>query len=444
MYTKQIRSELIKGWSNYPSIQAKVFRPEKIRDLASIMTGSTTTILARGGGTSFGDSSINDTGINIDTRRLNKFLNFNEEIGLLHCQSGVTLLDVASVFIPRGWFLHVTPGTQFATVGGCVATDAHGKNWKAGSFCHFVKGFHLMLHDGNIIYCDDKNNRDIFFSTVGGMGMTGIVVDVFVYLKRIYSSQIDTETIRCRNLEECFALQHESMDGYEYMFYWLDTHKEGVGMGRGVLQRANHSLTGTLTCNRKRRFNVPFYLPNVTVNKYSVEVFNNVYYAISRNKSRKCADILEFFYPLDSISNWYRVYGKRGYLEYQIVVPFDGAYQAIFEILTLVSKSKLASNVAAVKPLMNAKGMLSFPMDGMTLAVDFKIDQRLWKLLDQLDEIVVSNGGRVYLAKDARLSSKNFKLMYSKSLEGWEAIIKSYKCEGKFSSMMFSRFFLDA
>ena len=443
MHSKEFRTELIKGWNNYPAVQAKVYRPERIEGIAAMVSQSKTSILARGGGTSFGDSSINNNGINVDTRRLNKMLHFDSKKGVLHCQCGVTLQDVARVFIPRGWFLQVTPGTQFATVGGGVATDAHGKNWKAGSFCNFVKGLHLMLQDGSIVYCDEENNPDIFYSTFGGMGMTGIILDVRIQLRKVTSSLIDVETIPCRNLKECFEVQFDSMESHEYIFCWLDSHKEGANMGRGVLQRANHCQNNKPIYKEKRRIHVPFYMPSFTVNEYSVEAFNGAYYASVRGKNRKKAYIMDFFYPLDSIANWYKVYGRRGFVEYQMVVPFEGAYEVVSEILKVVTKSKLGSTVAAIKPMIKAKGVMSFPMNGITFAVDFMPGQKLWQVLDKLDEMVIANCGRVYLAKDARLSSKNFRQMYSKTIDSWESVRQKYNLKNKFSSMMFNRLYKD-
>lgn len=441
MYTREFRTEVVKGRNNYPVIKGEVFRPERIEDIIATVSNIKKPILARGGGTSYGDSSINNDGVNINTQRLNKMLHYDPQNGILHCQAGVTMQDIIRTFITKGWFLNVTPGTQYATVGGCIASDAHGKNWKEGSFCNFIKGLHLMLHDGSIIYCDDKNNSDIFYSTFGGMGMTGIILDAQIQLRKITSSFIDLETIRFRSLKECFDLQFESMESYEYLFLWLDSHKEGKNMGRGILQRATHCNNENLYYHDKWRIHVPFFLPNFTVNKYSVRIFNECYYSQTRKKNNKKVYLMNFFYPLDCIDSWYRVYGKKGFIEYQIVIPFENAYETIFELLKIISRSKLGSTVAAVKPLINTKGVMSFPMDGVTLAVDFLNNQRLWQLLDTLDEIVIANGGRVYLAKDARLSAKNFRKMYSESLDRWESIRAKYNPEKRFSSMMFNRFY---
>ena len=439
MHEKEFRTEEIKGRNGFPVACGKVFRPERVEDLISLMTCSKETILARGGGTAYGDSSINDKGMNIDTRRLNKMLHFDEEQGILHCQGGVSLQDICRVFISRGWFLSVTPGTQYATVGGCVASDAHGKNWEAGSFCNYVKGLHLIFRDGRIVYCSDENNSDLFYATFGGMGMTGVILDVHLQLRRIGSSVMDVETIHCGDLKECFDVQTESMESHEYIFCWIDSQKDGKNMGRGILQRANHCANEELTYKEKRTVQIPFYLPEGAVNAWSVKAFNQCYYSSVRKKKRKAVYLMDFFYPLDSVANWYRVYGRKGFIEYQVVIPHDRAYETIHELLKIVTRSKLGSTVAAIKPLIHVRGTMSFPMDGVTLAVDFMIRNRLWKLLDTLDEIVVANEGRVYLAKDARLRPDNFRKMYSKPLDAWDVIRARYDAGDGFSSMMFSR-----
>ncbi len=440
MYTKEIRKEEIKGWGNYPKAQGKVFRPERLADLAELFNREKGTILARGGGTSYGDASVNDDGLNIDTKRLNKMLSFDAGTGNLHCQAGVTLQDIIRTFLPKGWFLHVTPGTHFSTVGGCVACDAHGKNWKAGSFGSYVRGFNLMLHDGSIIYCDESNNTNMYYATIGGMGMTGIILDVNFQLRKVGSSYVEVETIRFNSLRELFDLQNDSRDSHHYLFAWLDSHKEGKYMGRGVLQRADHINDGELFYAEKRRINIPVYLPQCTINRYSVEGFNNLYYAKAKfNTDKQRVYLEDYFYPLDSIGNWYRIYGKRGFVEYQVAIPLDNAYETIFELLKKITKSKLGSNVAAIKPLKKSKGLISFPIDGITLAVDFAHNEKLWPLLDELDSIVVANGGRVYLSKDARLNADNFKKMYADSIDKWKAVRDEYKVTDKFTSLMFSR-----
>ena len=298
-----------------------------------------------------------------------------------------------------------------------------------------------MLHDGSIVQCNEYKNSDIYLATVGGMGMTGIILDVQLQLKPISSSYMDVETIKFDNLKELFDLQYASMDSHEYLFSWVDSQNEGNSMGRGIFQRANHCVDENLYYKEQRRISVPFYMPNLTINRYTVAAFNKLYYTMTENTRYNKLYSENFFYPLDRFDNWYRIYGKNGFIEYQVVVPFDGAYETITELLRHITKSKLGSTIAAVKPLIKSDGLMSFPIDGFTLAVDFAHNPRLQSLLDKLDRIVIASGGRVYLAKDARLSGRNFTEMYSDSLDNWQNIRKKYHVNNSFSSMMFSRLF---
>jgi len=437
------RKETIKGWNNYPARFSTMYRPERIDDLAHFLEYKSQTILARGGGTTYGDSSINDIGINVDTSRLDKMISFNNAQGILHCQSGVTLQDICNTFIPRGYFLNVTPGTKYATVGGCIATDSHGKNWSAGSFGYYVNGFNIMLRDGKILFCDDNNNSDLFQATIGGMGMTGIIIDAYVKLKNITSSLIDVETIPFNNLKDCISLQLESLNTHEYLFSWIDSQRGGARIGTGVLQRATHVSNSLLQYKEKKKINIPFFFPNKFINAYTVKMFNYLYRTMNRTGNRFNMDLIKFFYPLDSIGNWYRLYGRRGFVEYQIVIPFDGASEVIHELLDIITRSELGSIVSAIKPVGKSKGMISFPKDGFTFAVDFIIHKSLWNILDRLDLIVSSVGGKVYLAKDARLLSESFKKMYSDKLDDWNAIRCKYNPNGGISSMMFHRLLIN-
>tara|TARA_Y100000294_G_scaffold11585_1_gene10571 strand:- start:31 stop:1356 length:1326 start_codon:yes stop_codon:yes gene_type:complete len=437
---KTFRKERIDGWGYHNKSLKKIFRPERIKDLTELFLREDEAFLARGSGTSYGDASINSDGINIDTTRLNKMLQFDSKNGILHCQSGVTLHDIVKTFHERGWFLNVTPGTQLASVGGCVACDSNGKNWKGGSFCNYIKGLNLMLHNGNIVYCDDQHDPDLFYATCGGMGMTGVILDVYLVLKKISSSYIDVETIKFRTLRELFDLLLESMESHEYIFSWLDSHEEGKNLGRGLLQRANHCNNGELVYREDKKIPIWFNLPGIMINKYVVEGFNNVYYHLSKEINRQKSHIKGFFYPLDNFSNWNRIYGRKGFIQYQVAIPTNDAYAVISELFKIITKTKLASVITCIKPLIKSMGLISFPIDGFTLAIDFAHNQKVFYLLDRLDEIVVSCGGRVYLAKDIRLNSRNFRMMYSDSLEQWNSVREKYNVKNKFSSSMFKRF----
>jgi FAD/FMN-containing dehydrogenase len=280
----------------------------------------------------------------------------------------------------------------------------------------------------------------MYFATLGGMGMTGIILDVKLQLKKISSSYVDVETVRFNNLRELFDLIKDSWDSYSYIFSWVDSHKEGEIMGRGVLQRANHADNVSLYFSEKKRFSIPFNFPGFVINKYTVEAFNALIFAkagLSRNKRR--IFLMDYFYPLDNLAHWYRIYGKNGFLEYQVAIPKENAYEAISDILKLATKSKLGSIVAAIKPMIKSRGLLSFPIDGFTLAIDFQYNKKILQLLDELDEIVIANGGRVYLSKDSRLHAEKFNRMYSNTLSDWEKVRNDYQINKKFNSLMFNR-----
>ena len=439
--SEKIITEKISGWGNYPSLSARVVRPKSIDELAHYILNEEKTSLARGGKTSYGDASLNGNGLNIDMVHLNKIISFSSDTGVLHCQSGIQLFDIIKKFHNYGWFLNITPGTQQATVGGCVACDSHGKNWKAGSFCNYIIGFNIMVGNGNVLWCDENNNTDLYFATFGGLGMTGVIIDVKMILKKVSSSYVDVETIQFNNLEELFELQEETKDTHEYLFSWIDSQKSGYNMGRGVMQRANHSKNRDLHYKEKKKINIPFNFPNYAINRLSVKSFNTFYYLFRNTKKKSTDYFLDFFYPLNGFENWNRVYGSKGFIEYQIVIPQSNAFNTISKLLTIITKSGLGSTIAAIKPLNKSRGYLSFPIDGITMAVDFAYNERLWPLLDKLDNIVIDNGGRVYLAKDSRLNSINFKKMYSHVLTKWLLLREKYQLNNKFNSSMFDRIY---
>ncbi len=436
----ELHNRKISGWGNYPTCKALVIEPKSIDELVEFVKNGESSFLGRGGKTSYGDVSINNDGINIDMTYINKILSFSSETGILHCQSGTKLLDIIKEFHPTGWFLNITPGTQNATVGGCIAVDCHGKNWEAGSFCNYVIGFNILIDNGDIIWCDEDSNSDLYFATLGGIGMTGVIIDVKMYLKTIITSFVNVETIKIKNLEELFRIQEQTMVSHEYLFTWVDARMGGDSLGRGIMQRANYTENDNLFYKSKKYIDIPFYFPNYSVNKYSVKLFNSCYYHFKKESSISKIYFLDFFYPLDGFKNWSRVYGRKGFIEYQIVIPNKNAFRVIEKILKIVSKSQLSSVIAAIKPLTKSKGILSFPIDGITLAIDFAYNKNLFNLLDNLDAIVIENGGRVYLAKDSRLNSENFKKMYGSNLYKWLTIQKKYNT--RLSSRMMERFCL--
>jgi decaprenylphospho-beta-D-ribofuranose 2-oxidase len=441
MYTKRTRHESVSGWANYPRSYSEIFRAERQQDMLEFIQSSNKKVLPRGGGTSYGDASLNEGGVILSTKLLNKILSFDNNTGILHCQSGVTLEDIVQTFITKGWFLNVSPGTMNATVGGCIACDAHGKNWKAGAFSNFVVSLTLAMPNGELLMCDMNNHSDLFFATIGGMGMTGVILDAMISLKKIQSSNMNVETIRFENIKELFLIQKESMETHEYLFSWFDSLSTGKDLGRGVLQRANHSTqSNDLIFRKKRKISLSFYMPNFTINRFSVAMFNASYYlSSSKNYKSNNTYITDFFYPIDGLLNWNRIYGKKGFIEYQFAIPYKYANETIEEILKIISTSRLGSFIAAIKPIGKSRGIISFPMDGITLAIDFAYSSRLFSILDTIDDIVLARGGRVYLSKDSRLSSDRFGQMYTESLIEWDSIREKYNFKNNYSSIMFSR-----
>lgn len=374
--------------------------------------------LAFGLGRSYGDSCINSHATQISTRRLNRLVKFDIERGILHCEAGVTLDEILQVSMPRGWFLPVLPGTRFVTLGGAIANDVHGKNHhRAGSFgCH-VLSLTLLRSDGERYLCTQQENQQLFAATIGGLGLTGLIISAEVRLIRVDSDQMEVEDLAFSCLEEFSALSRDSVD-WDYTVSWIDTFARSGQLGRGIFSRARHGQrTGELNPGRSRpRIDVPFTPPVSLVNKWTVDVFNRAYFGY-----RKQSDGVQnmhyqpFFFPLDAIANWNRVYGKHGFYQYQCVVPHGGGEEAIKLLLTAVCRSGEASFLTVLKEFGNIRspGLLSFPRPGLTLAIDFpNRGRKTIQLLASFDEIVQSAGGALYPAKDARMPANLFKSGY--------------------------------
>lgn len=372
--------------------------------------------LPRGNGRSYGDSCLNDGGTLLLARGLDRFLSFDPATGLLECEAGVLLSDILDLVTPQGWFLPVTPGTKFITVGGAIANDVHGKNHhRVGSFGHHLDGFELLRSDGTRRWCSLAEHPEWFAATIGGLGLTGLISRVRLQLRRVAGPWMATESMRFRHLAEFFALSSTSEGEHEYTVAWIDCVARGSALGRGIFSRSNHAPAHP---ERRppaptRRLSVPFTPPLSLINSLSLRAFNFAYF------HKQPSDIVRstthydpFFYPLDGVGNWNRIYGPRGFLQYQCVVPPGDAEITIGKLMTLISGSGTGSFLAVLKQFGTrpSLGMLSFSRPGTTLALDFpNTGPATFTLLDRLDEIVGAAGGAVYPAKDARMSSPHFK-----------------------------------
>ncbi len=400
------------SWGLYPEIQAKILNPFDKSKLKDYLL-SYQSLIPYGNGRSYGDSALSD---NIITSKYFKyFLEFDENNGILKCQSGVLLSDILNFIVPRGWFLEITPGTKLITIGGAIASDVHGKNHhKNGCFSNSIINFNLMLPSGDIV--NVKPNDELFKATCGGMGLTGFIIDATIKLKKINSQFIKQRIVKSKNLKEAFDA-FEKYSNAPYSVAWIDCLADKNNLGRSILFVGDFENDSNLNYNDfSKKINVPFYFPPWTLNKYSVKSFNYIYYFINNMISDiSKVHFDKFFYPLDAINNWNRIYGKNGFTQYQFILPKNNSYDGLMEILYEIYKSGLGSFLSVLKLYgKQNQNYLSFPIEGYSLALDFKIEGQLFDLLDKLDQIVVKYSGRVYLTKDVRMKKEIFYSSYDK------------------------------
>ena len=370
--------------------------------------------LPHGMGRSYGDVCLNPGGTLWKTTGLDRFISFNEAAGRLVCEAGILLRDVQRLVMPRGWMLPVTPGTEFITIGGAIANDVHGKNHHAvGSFGHHVESLRLVRTDGRVLDCGPALQPEMFAATVGGMGLTGVVTEAAIRLRPVPGPWLDTETIAYGDLDEFMALSRESAASWEHTVSWFDCldHK-----GRGLFMRGNFTAVGDRPVPRTREWTVPFVPPISLVNRATLRSFNSAYYHLTKRPSAKTTMHYErFFYPLDRLLLWNRLYGPRGFFQYQTVVPPQAGMYAVRELLRAVAHEGTGSFLAVLKTFgaMDSVGLMSFPHPGLTLALDVPNEpQRTANLFDRLDAIVREAKGRLYPAKDARMPSALFQEGY--------------------------------
>lgn len=430
----------ITNWNNYPVVEAKEVSFDFQKDLVVNLAHSS---IPHGNGRCYGDASLYSDVVN--TLRFDKVLAFNEQQGIITCQSGVLLSDLLQIIVPRGWFLPVTPGTKFITVGGAVASDVHGKNHHVdGSFSRHIISMNVLTGTGETFTCSKNINSDLFWATCGGMGLTGVILEVQFRLKRIQSSYIRQKQIKASNLTEAMDLFEANMES-TYSVAWIDCLKSGKNFGRSILMLGEHATTdetraeNKLTAKEKPLITIPFHFPSFVLNGYSVRLFNALYYA--KNYKKEMDSVVHydgFFYPLDSILEWNKIYGKKGFVQYQFVLPFAVSKEGLKNILARIAKVGLGSFLAVLKLFGEQDDLISFPMNGYTLALDFPIRPGLFQFLDELDAVVADNGGRIYLSKDARMKKEIFWRTYPHARE-FQEILKKYDPDNRFNSHLAQR-----
>lgn len=426
-----------KSWGNYPKVTTSTVTVSETDRLKSLLN-EVDDVISYGNGRSYGDSALNDTVVCIKPK--NYFLDFDDDNGLLHIQAGALLSEILEFSVPRGWFLKVSPGTKLITVGGAIASDIHGKNHHVeGCFSECVAMLSLLLPNGEIVKCSKTEHIELFRATCGGMGLTGIILDAKIYLKKIRSRYIDQKTIKTRNLKETFEAFEKYKD-QPYSVAWIDCLAKKERMGRSLLMVGDFSDDGQLDFIPKKKLNIPFFFPSFVLNTLSVKLFNAFYYKkVKAGISEQRVDFNTFFYPLDSINNWNRIYGKNGFTQYQFILPKENSFEGLEEILKTIAASGKGSFLSVLKLYGKENAnYLSFPIEGYSLALDFKIEKGLFPLLDKLDEIVLNKGGRIYLAKDARVSKTTFEKGYPQ-IEVFRELRKKYKMHEKFNSKQSKR-----
>ena len=373
--------------------------------------------LPYGQGRSYGDVCLNSSGVLVENESLDHFLAFDADQGVVTCQPGVTLQTLLRFCLPRGWFLPVTPGTQYVSVGGAIANDVHGKNHEqAGSFGHYVLAFTLLRSNGEYIHCSESENTDFFHATIGGLGLTGMIVSAQLKLKKVVSNQMDVTLTPYQHLDDFFTLNKQAQDQDEYRVAWLDCTAKGDNLGRGHLIYGRHSSKPN-GCEfiKPKPYQLPLTPPISLINNLSVKAFNLLYYhKQGKVKKHFAQGYGAFFYPLDGIRHWNRLYGKKGFFQHQSVVPLKDANVVIAELLKTIAKSGSGSFLVVLK-MMGAQvnqGLISFPMQGVTLAMDFPMSKSNMRLMKILEAIVTEASGKLYPAKDALMSPAHFQQAY--------------------------------
>ena len=412
----------ISGWGRFPVQECSIYRPERRRAVSEILAArDSQTLLARGLGRSYGDASTNGGGGLVLFERLDRILDFNDETGLLRCEAGISLATIIDVFLPRGYFLPVTPGTKFVTVGGAIAHDVHGKNHHCdGTFGDAVSSLELLLPSGEIVVCSREEHAEVFWATLGGIGLTGFILTATIQLQPVESAYCVVDYIKCPNLDAALASLDETENAYQYSVAWVDCLSRGASLGRSVLMLGNHAAASDLTPRQPEPFSmahrsewsIPFDFPGFALNTWSVKAFNAIFNAMHKTVEGTIAHFDPYFYPLDRIRNWNRMYGRRGFVQYQVTVPLN-EQAGLARILEATAASGRASFLGVLKKFGPANdGLLSYPFAGYTLTLDIPVRDGLSEFLHKLDAILLDHGGRLYTAKDAVMTKEAFRAMY--------------------------------
>ncbi len=431
------RKETVWGWGRWQRRPAFLARPEWPGELRPSLYGADFPhFLPRGLGRSYGDQAMNTDQLLVLTTRLNRFLSWEEQDGILHAEAGASLDRILAFSVPRGFFLPVTPGTRFVTLGGALAFDVHGKNQhRDGNFGNHILGFTLLLPSGERKWCSPQENPDLFRATIAGMGLTGFILDVKLRLQPIESSLVMVQYKPFQSLEEARDIFLAGDKDFPFTVAWLDPGLEkGVATLGRFASREEAGSARPLPVHAPPRSRVPFQTPAFLLNRVSMNLFYRLYYRLQSARGTRLERYEKFFYPLDGIDDWNRLYGKRGFTQYQFVVPMESGVEAIRRIKGILREKGCRPCLAVLKLFGDGgRGILSFPRKGFTLAADFPVTRKLLPALEEADRALLDAGGRIYPAKDARMKPDVFRAMYPR-LGEWLEIKKRIDPEGRLSS----------
>jgi decaprenylphospho-beta-D-ribofuranose 2-oxidase len=427
---------IVTGWGRNRFASVRAARPERARDLeTAVAHAGAGGILARGASRTYGDAAINQGGDVVLTERLNRILGFDAATGEITCEPGVTFAELLDVFLPRGFMPPASPGTAFATVGGAVAADVHGKNHdRHGSFGDHVLWFDLLLADGSTRRVTPESDPELFAATIGGMGLTGILRTIAFRMLPSATSWVAVRERRIADLDEYLQAFQEVRDAATFSVGWVDALAKGASLGRGIIETAEF-VPGDKPPAPRRAHAVPVNFPGFALNRLSVRAFNALYFgrvpAAGRTVTRP---FTEFLYPLDTLHDWNRIYGRQGFYQFQCVLPDSAVPIGLRRLLETIAETGCPSFLAVLKTLgREGRGYLSFPMHGHTLALDFPRRSGAEDLLRRLEAITLDHGGRIYLAKDSLLSRDGFRAMYPE-VPRFEAVLRRVDPAGRFIS----------
>jgi len=436
---------LVSGWGRFPVVDSDVLRP---RSFAAVGEAVSSGTVARGNGRAYGDAAIGAVRT-LAMTGFDRVRSFDPVTGRIRLEAGVLLSDLIDTFGPRGFLPFVVPGTRFVSVGGAIAADVHGKNHHCeGGFGRYVDSLLLRTGQREVIEASREQNSDAFFATVGGMGLTGIILEATMRLRRVETGWIRERVISASDLDAAMRAL-EASDEATYSVAWIDCVARGRDLGRSLIYLGEHAGRDELAdgadvfpVGKDPGLSVPVDLPSLALNRASIRAFNELYYRMGARRagSSRVVSLYPYFFPLDSIGEWNRIYGKRGFLQHQCVIPEAGARAVLGEILDRVARRGDASFLAVLKKLGQGDGILSFPLPGYTLALDFPVKGDILNFLDEIDRLVVAAGGRLYLAKDARQSRATFAAGYP-ALQRFNAIRKSLDPAANIRSRLSQRLF---